>query len=218
MEEGIVCVALKRSDTRLNLNEGRGSVTHSRHECSLLLDDVSNLNSANDELFAAMGHFEYFNGRHNDVAIVYLETTSDGQLFARFDALGFVGRLSRIVNGVGVPVRLWRSRSSQTVTGDTAGKHMLVGQRRWSVCRNGTVLTVVTESYEQPRGFCNLVGFLLCGRGMQLDIWTKYLLNIATWMHRTHRCVHISIPTIDEASPPPNPWQPVEPYPGANAS
>jgi RHS repeat-associated protein len=67
-----------------------------------------------------------------------------------------------------------------TQFGQTAGRHQLVGSREWNVRLNesGTVMTISTTAYEQPRGSRNMTGFDAFGEHAQRLIWHIYLQNV----------------------------------------
>jgi hypothetical protein len=188
------------------------TVTHSAVEIEFI--DQSNPLSPY-HLFRDLCEFVHFDSGHNHVAQVRLEREADGTIYAMFKMLGVTGFFSWLVNGREVPVRVWCNPNSFTVTGDTAGRHMLIGQRRWSVdAIAAAAKRIRTEAYERPRTFSNRVGMTLSGRHKQLEVWRAYFENIRDFIGHNPLDSTITASSPQEVSG--NPWKPLGPdqYPG----
>lgn len=145
-------------DTRLNYGEGVGPIHHSVHSITIEFQAGTNMAAKLDEIYADLRDFKHFNDGVNKVADVRTDSI-DGVRYAFFDSKGFFGLNSDLINPFEVPVRLWSDRSNRTVVADTAGAHMLVGQRRWYVrLLQGTTVEVSTETNDQERDTLNRIG------------------------------------------------------------
>jgi hypothetical protein len=201
---------------QLNYDQGYGAVNHSWHVLEVTFPDGIAVGKVVEKVYEALKTFEWFNAYpHNKTAMMFPESSPlDGTKFIRFEARGMWGKAAAFWNGHWVPVRIWSRRSSYLVTGDTADTHMLVGQRRWwCLLKDSRTLVVRTESYDQPRGKVNWVGFRLSGKKNQLEVWRWYLQNIA--FHLEHDKGKLASLEGDSAKKPDdNLWPPVNPYPG----
>jgi hypothetical protein len=198
----------------LNYGQGWGEVSHSAHILEVAFPDFVS-DEVIQTIYDALKNFEWFNAfPHNKIAMAVPETSLDGTKYIRFDAKGLFGKLARVVNGKWVPVRIWSQRVTCLVTGDTAGTHMLVGQRRWKCqLKNSQTVIISTESYDQPRGRLNWLGLKLMGQQRQLEVWHWYLKNIASHLERYHgTIVSLNVDLTDV--PGDNPWPLTQPYPG----
>ena len=188
--------------------EGWTDVNHSAHR----LDVSGNLPSNMlDEIKWRLANFFDFNGGHNQVALV-CTTWETGVRYAWFDMSGPAGFMSRFVNGRQVAVRLWCDIVG-IVFGDTVERHMLIGQRRWSVQSTGAdSLRIVTEAHERPRGKLNRLGLRLIGKVAQLEVWNAYLQNMDAQLTRDFgsrgTVTASAVQTVRG-----NPWSPQDPYP-----
>jgi hypothetical protein len=214
--------------TELNYGQGYGKVSHSHHVMEVRfpdsIPDSILITKIIEAIYEALKLFEWFNGYLNSTAMTALRSNPlDGTRFILFDARGLFGVLAALINGRYVPVRIWSQRSCCQVTGDTAGTHMLVGQRRWRCALKDSQtpydqprLVVSTEAYDQPRGWLNWIGLKAIGKKKQLEVWNSYLQNIASHLeNRFHCSVAKSIQNGMNDVPGDNPWLPAEPYPGA---
>jgi len=164
------------SDLELNWGQQSGPLNHSSHRLRLTCD--SSVPFAG--LFKELWEFRYFDSEGNNIASVYVKETplKSGKWYAFFDSKGMFGWLSDWFNDSEVPVRIWRHISKRTIVGDTCGKHMLVGQRRWWIEDDGaSTVLVKTESYDYARGLVNRLGSLL-GVRLQRHVWINYFKNI----------------------------------------
>jgi hypothetical protein len=164
-------------DLELNWGQQSGPLNHSSHELQL----TSQSNTSFASLFDELWHFQHF-GEGNNLASVYIKELPprSGTWYAFFDSKGMFGWLSDWINDSEVSVRIWRQLSNKTIVGDTCGKHMLVGQRRWSIKPAGAYSVVVkTESYDYARGWLNRLGSKI-GGGIRLQkrVWKDYFKDI----------------------------------------
>lgn len=169
-----------------------------------------------DQIYTDLYNFRFFNGGNNDVATISTKMI-DGTRYGFFDSIGIFGLLSNLINPTEVPVRLWADRSDRTVIADTAGWHMLVGQRRWRVSHvGGTVIEIETETYDYQRDWLNRLGAWGLGESSQTEIWTQYLKNIRDAYVLQDSAVPVGdIRVANENLGGANsPWRPVNPYPG----
>lgn len=193
-------------------SESTAEVNHSWHRLDVTVS-AQNSSKILDEIQFRLGSFMGFNGAHNRVALAYTSWEDDDARYAWFSMSGVQGLASRIPNGRLVPVRLWCNKLIGLVCGDTAGRHMLIGQRRWTVTQTSpNTLEVVTEAYERPRGLLNRLGMRLMGRSAQLEVWKAYLGNLATHLSTQFNCPVRMIPgpVVPVEG---NPWSPRLPYP-----
>jgi len=187
------------------------NVSQSSHQ--LNLTTTNNLSPQMlDEIQWRLSNFVDFNGGHNQVALVYT-SWEGGVRYAWFDMRGPASTLSRLVNGSMVPVRLWCEQALRQVVADTAGRHMLIGQRRWSfhaIAANS--VTITTEAHERPRGRLNQVGMFLLGKAKQYEVWLAYFENLRRQLKlafdATGTIVGYGPNTVNG-----NPWDPKTPYP-----
>ena len=166
-------------DLKPNWGQQSGSLNHSRHRLQLIFTSDAMV----DQLFADLWEFRHFGG-DNSLASVYIKEwpLGSGMWYAFFDSKGLFGWFSDWINDSEVPVRIWRQISKKLVVGDTCGKHMLVGQRRWWVEKIGdSIVLVKTESYDYARGLLNRIavkGLNIIGVRPQIRVWTDYFKNI----------------------------------------
>jgi hypothetical protein len=160
--------------------------------------------------------FVCFDGQNNRVATVSSCWKPEGGQrirYVEFDTKGFFGHASRVNNPKFVPVRIWCDWLQRLVVGDTAEKHMLIGQRRWFVHQDAAAVYVRTEAYERPRGFVNRLGMRIVGRTKQTEVWKEYFENINHEVLKEFNAsgtIGFSVPQ----EKPGNPWEPSQPYPG----
>ncbi len=191
-------------------------VAFSRHILRLEYD-VSETAPFADPIYTAMRDFRPFDGGHNGTALVYGKRGRNGDYYALFDTKKVFGYLSRLVNPAVVPVRIACDAATREIIGDTAGKHMLIGQRKWSIHVEPGAIRITTEAYERPRGLFNFLGMLVLGRRFQLRIWAAYLQNIASSVDRFHLLqAHFDVDGPHSVDG--NPRQPVKPYLGCDCS
>ena len=164
-----------------------------------------------DEIKFRLANFVDFNGGANYVANVSINYSSQRR-YAWFDMRGLPGIPSWLLNGNPVPVQTWCD-STGTVYGDTADRHMLIGQRQWSVKETGpNALVVFTEAYERPRGILNRLGMRRVGKEAQMAVWHAYLSNMNTELTRLFSSFG-TMPHPSIESKPVNPWKPTSSYP-----
>jgi hypothetical protein len=207
-------------DTTLNAGLGAGSLHHSVHTIKIEFPIGTDMNAKLDQIYTDLRDFKHFNDGANSVAKVRTDIVGSAK-YAFFDSLGLFGLSSDLANPVEVPVRLWSDISDRTVIADTAGAHMLVGQRRWSVrLVSGTTVEVRTETYDRDRDVLNRIGVSLLrdvrGINIQSQIWEQYLTNISDYHAANDGAVSPEGPILqlDEWSDLENPWFPATPYPG----
>ena len=208
-------------DTTLNAGKGSGPLHHSAHSVQISFPAGTDMITKVNEIYADLKDFRLFNDGVNDVARVTSETIG-GVRYAFFDSIGVFGLGSNVINPVKVPVRLWSDISDKTVYADTAGAHMLVGQRRWSVrLVQGTTVEIRTETYDQDRDFLNRIGVSIVrdgiGNDVQSNIWKQYLTNIVNYHSANDGAVSPqgAVVEFDEwLGDLQNPWQPIRPYLG----
>jgi hypothetical protein len=165
-----------------------------------------------DEMHWRLANFVNFNGGHNDQITVFVSWENNIRHAWFGQPGGILGKLSTAINGSMVAVRLWCDKGLHLVVADTEGRHMLVGQRRWSVQKSGrNGLVVSTEAYERGRGLLNRLGMLFAWRH-QVGIWHIYLANIEDQL-RTDFNTQGTIAPAMRRFVPTNPWRPVRPYP-----
>lgn len=164
------------------------------------------------QLYIEMRDFVHFDRHHNDIAVVYGKHDVDGVCYALFDTGHLFGWASSWINPRVVPVRISCDPAARLAVGDTAGHHMLAGQRRWWVELFNSDVRLVTEAYERPRNRWNRIGMFV-GRYVQMKIWAAYLRNI---------CEAHQLEAIYDADGPrrvaktPASWWPQLPYPGCD--
>jgi hypothetical protein len=190
------------------------SVNHSKHKLSAT--PSVNVVALADELFLALRDFKYFDGGCNTMAVVYGKHDLNGVCYAMFDTGKFFGWCSSWINPRVVPVRIWCDKNSRKVVGDTAGDHMLIGQRHWWVEVNSGLIEVLTEAYERPRDWRNRAGMWCAGRRVQLQIWTCYLENILAELLKAKASGGAVAPASAPSKHSGNPWPPKLPYPGCH--
>lgn len=167
------------------------------------------------QVIASLSRFKHFNNGANKWALCQTCLSDNGERFAFFDAQRFFGFLCDLVNPKCVPVRIWTKLDSAEVNGDTAGRHMLIGQRRWKAeLRDGESLQIITEAYEAPRGIFNRIGMFLAGRKSQFGIWKAYLLNLLKQFGVRNESQTEPTEYIRKVHAKDCPWTPVMPYPG----
>ena len=198
----------------LNWKQQLFKVNYSSHTVTLHLSSGS-ATTISGNIYDGLKEFDHFNGDHNKVA-VKRSIMIKGEKYIFFDGLGFFGRLSDCINPPEVPVRVWSSKSKKVVHADTAGDHMLIGQRRWQAARrNSSRVLIRTLAFESPRNLPNKIGMWLMGARYQLKVWEAYFQNIqdnyssvsvSTARHKTARYR----PSVRNT----NPWKPFLPYPG----
>ena len=165
-----------------------------------------------NQLYIAFRDFVHFDRHHNTIAVVYGKHI-DGVCHALFDTGSLFGWASSWINPRVVPVRIWCEPGRRLAVGDTAGRHMLAGQRRWRVESDGNQLTLATEAYERPRNLLNRIGMRFAGRDVQTQIWTAYLKNICE-AHKLEPALQPTGPTQVQETP--AAWLPEVPYPGCD--
>jgi hypothetical protein len=198
---------------QLNWEERRGNFNHSRHELSLTFAAEASIPGKLGAIYDGLKEFDHFNGGRNDVAVKSTRIIN-GVKYVFFDSLGIFSWLSDRINPREVPVRVWSRKSDRLVVGDTAGKHMLVGQRQWQAENSqGASILLTTESYDQPRGLLNRIGMRMMGLERQLRVWKSYFENI-----KDHYSSEADAADVEESSSPApgggSPWLPENPYPG----
>jgi|GEM_PF-4861815 len=130
---------------------------------------------------------------------------------AYFDLLGVKGFGSDLINALEVPVYLNFNDEITSLDGQTAGRHQLVGIRRWAVSpisETPPVVLLETSAHERPRGSLNAAGMSMARRD-QVEIWKGYLERTAKAITDKYKGVASEVivegPT-DSASPGPNPF------------
>jgi hypothetical protein len=214
---------LKPEDLALNRGKESGTLNHTVHKLDLHFPPGTSMAAVEEEVYASLKHFDQFDGDANWLA-VSRSWEKDGIQYIFFDTQGFFGILSDVMNPKLVPVRAWSDSVDRIVVADTAGRHMLVGQRRWQCQqRSKLMFRIVTESYDHPRGFLNKVGMMV-GAWLQMEVWKGYFLNIkAHHENRTDGGPQASYTSLDNGVhtllyDQSNPWQPRNPYPGIEVS
>jgi hypothetical protein len=202
----------------LNDEDGCGDFSHGQHWVELTIDHPLGPEHVLTTIYENLKNFHCFNGGENETAMI-APVTSRGVLYMVFEPFKLFGYLTDIVNGEWVPVRVWSRRATTCVTADTAGRHMLVGQRRWWCVHKGNTYVIRTESYDRARGIWNWLGFMGVGKDRQYEIWIEYLENLAfelTFELGGHgaEVQRLDVEVIDEQTGRPPEWQAVERYPG----
>jgi hypothetical protein len=156
-----------------------------------------------DDVYTHLSEFDLFNNRDATARL-------DGNIIY-FDSLGILGAMADMENPNEVAVARVLSPADRQVSGVTLGTHMLVGIRRWRVqvvSSSPATLEITTEAYEQARGFENYEGGQMFARSKQLEIWTEYLQNIASYYSGSLGATSSGI-TVDPIglSSSPNPWR-----------
>jgi hypothetical protein len=164
-----------------------------------------------EEIKFRLAWFVDFDGGSNSVADVAIKWHKQIR-YAWFTMRSLPGIPSRLLNGNPVPVQTWCDPAGM-VTGDTADRHMLIGQRRWWVQQiSDNALMVATEAYEWPRGKINWLGMRWIGKNAQVALWHAYLSNMNVEL--TTRFGSTGTVTIAAAQVVPgNPWRPTQAYP-----
>jgi hypothetical protein len=200
----------------LNWGNQTGTLNHTQHTLQLTFPAGTDMIAKINGIYDSLKNFDQFNGGHNTVASKSV-TEQNGARYVWFDSLGMLGLTSDLINPTEVPVRVWSRRSDHLVVADTAGMHMLVGQRRWQVLLvGGTTVQIRTESYDYPRDVLNQLGMWGLGETEQLRVWTEYFENIRDYYVSTDgAAVQSDVQGTRELLPgQDSPWSPADPYPG----
>jgi RHS repeat-associated protein len=155
--------------------------TYSKHSITFAVNTRLSDSDVLNLVFRKLRRFQHF---ESDLAGVTLSTDES---MAYFDLKDWGGWASdRLANDSEVQVILAHT-SEYELTGTTAGRHQLIGIRKWRVfldpksqmCGRKTV-TIETEADERPYGPINRAGANLPqGRTAQVEIWKGYLERTA---------------------------------------
>lgn len=164
------------------------------------------------QLYRELRDFVHFKPGPHQTALVTGRVDSNGHQYLFFSTgRNFFGFASFLVNGPVVPVRVWCDDHAKLVVGDTAGNHMLIGQRRWTVVAETPTKRVWrTEAYERPSWWMNSFGMRAMGRRRQQQIWSTYFSRILSSLKNTTRTALRPQPEVKRE---PSPWEPRQPCP-----